>query len=475
MQDKTAFQVPLAQRQLFLDDYGIAKIENLRRTLHQPDKKGAVIKPDRPWETTLQTRCAPAWDPIKKVYKLWMITSGNFPELGNGGTTYAESQDGVHWTKPALRQITIHNSAENNFVNLGADLRLRTNMMENVVYDPLDKDPSRRFKGLANCLDREPVVSADGIHWKLLNVPKIPSNDESNLSYDPKTRTFIATLKYHGHLGRSVNLSTSKDFEHWTEPELIFHADELDQTLGRENIAARLADPTLQRPFSVDPAKYQVDVYNMGVSRYEGLYVGFPAMYHATGPTRDGSNTDGFHLVQLVCSRDLKTWDRLGERKAFIGPSQVASAAYDLTQILPPSSPVVRGDELWFYYTGLKYRDPPEGTKDKDGGAICLAVLRRDGFVSLDAGAQPGVLLTQSFAVPGAKLFVNADAPQGEIRAEVLDPAGNVAAASASLTGDLPRGVVQWRQGNLANLKGQHVSLRFTLRNARFYSYGWEA
>ncbi len=38
-----AFQVPAGQRQLFLDDVGIAKIENLARTMHQPSKKGTSI------------------------------------------------------------------------------------------------------------------------------------------------------------------------------------------------------------------------------------------------------------------------------------------------------------------------------------------------------------------------------------------------------------------------------------------------
>ena len=126
---------------------------------------------------------------------------------------------------------------------------------------------------------------------------------------------------------------------------------------------ARLADPTFSHP-PIDPARCIVDVYNLGVFRYEGLYIGFPAMFHRTGRT-------GFHLVQLVCSRDLKTWKRLGDRKTFIGPSRLGSGAYDLTQIIGPSRAVERGDELWFYYTALKYRSVPKDP-DPDTGAICL-------------------------------------------------------------------------------------------------------
>jgi len=42
------------------------------------------------------------------------------------------------------------------------------------------------------------------------------------------------------------------------------------------------------------------------------------------------------------------------------------------------------------------------------------------------------------------------------------------------LKGDLLRGEVQWQQGDMASLKGQTVSLRFTLRNASFYSFWLE-
>ena len=461
MQDKAVLRVPLGQRQLFIDDHGIATIERLKRTLHQPAKKGAVIRPDRSWETVLQTRCAPAWDPEVKRFKLWVVASTTIPDVGE--MTYAESEDGIHWTKPNLCQKEIQGTLENNIVTVDPKLEWPANAIENVVFDPDDVDPSRRFKGFANATNREPIVSPDGIHWKRLNVPALPSHDESNLSYDRLTGTFIATLKTEGPYGRAHAIWTSRDFENWTDLNVVFHADEEDQKLGRQNMEARLADPTLHRPSSIDPARCTVDVYNIGVSRYEGLYLGFPAMFHRT-------DSMGFHLVQLACSRDLKTWKRLGDRKTFIGPSTVASGAYDLTQILPPTGPVVRGEELWFYYTGIKYRgEPPKGAKNI--GAVCLAVLRRDGFISLDAGQKEGTLLTEPFTVAAGKLFVNVDAPKGELRAEALAGPGNVLAVSAPVKGDRPRAELTWQKGDIGDLLGKVVSLRVTVRNARFYSY----
>jgi len=472
--NEKAFRVPPGERQLFLDDVGISKVDNLKRTMHQPVKKGAVIRPDRPWETTLQTRCVPAWDEKEKVFKLWMITSTNVP--GVGGMTYATSKDGVRWTKPVLEQWEFQGSRENNFVALDPKMQWPENAIENAVYDPDDPDPARRYKGLLGAFDRRPMVSPDGIHWKLLDVPPIPSQDESNLSYDQHEHRFILTVKHGGPYGRSVRLSTSKDFEHWTEPVLVFHADELDQKLGREHIKARRADPKLQmqRPlwdirdtYKGRTAEPKVDVYNMGLFRYEGLYIGMPSMFHSND---NRWNKDGFHLIQLLCTRDLKTFKRLGNRKTFIGPSPVGQDAYDLTQLLGPSAPVIRGDELWFYYTGIKYRARPKNA-EQNAGAICLAVLRRDGFISLDATDIEGIVQTRPFSLPGGKLHVNADALKGQLRVAVLNGDGNVVAKSEPLTGNLLREQVKWAQGDMAALESQTVSLRFTLTNGSLYSY----
>ncbi len=467
LSDETVFRTHSGQRQLFLDDYGIAQFENLERTMHQPTKKGAVIRPDLPWEDHIQARSKPVWDPAVKRFKLWLLLQGT--TSGVSESAYAESEDGIHWTKPILRQKGIQGSLENNIITVDPILEWPANAIMNVVSDPDDPDPSRRFKGLLGIVGRKPIVSPDGIHWKRLDVPALPSSDESNLSYDRQAGIFIATLKWGGPYGRSQSIWVSKDFEAWTCLEAMIHADELDQKLGAENMRARLADPTLHHPPTIDPANCRVDVYNFGVFRYEGLYIGLPAMFHRNRSDKIEGDI-GFHLVQLASSRDLKNWKRLGDRKTFIGPSTVASGAYDLTQILPPSGPVVRGDELWFYYLGEKYRGPPP-EDDRHTGAVCLAVLRRDGFISMNADKKEGTLLTKPFTVSGKKLFVNVDAAGGELRAEVLGKDGAVLAISAPVKGDQPRGKVQWRKGNMADFKGEEVSIRFTLRNAAFYSY----
>jgi hypothetical protein len=445
--------IPAGQRQLFLDDHAIDKIENLTRTLHQPEKRGAVIRASNATQT-IQTRAAPVWDAEARVYKLWVLSTDQ---------PLRRSEDGLHWTA-------------------GPNPNLR---IDHAVYDLLDPDPARRFK--AALLNEGFAVSPDGVQWTKQDVPAIPSSDEGNLSYDPKEGLFIHSVKRGGPFGRAVAMATSRDFKTWNDYGVVFHADKRDQELGIENIQARAADPTLQQTLYNAPHAHNVDVYNMGVFHYEGIYVGLPAMFHATGPVPNYPNTDGFHLIQLACSRDLKSWVRLGDRKTFIGPSRLDSGAYDLTQILPPSAPVWKDDELWFYYTGLKYRANftylgtyPDGKtvvmpgRDRDVGAVCLAVLRRDGFISLDAGEEPGTLLTKPFVLAGSSLHVNADAASGEVDVTVLDVSNQVVAISEPVTGDWPRAVLRWRSGNLDGVMGTTVRLRLSLRNARLYSFWFE-
>ena len=461
-----------SQRQLFLDDYIVERIDGLKRTMHQPAKRGAVIKPDQEWEVSLQTRCAPAWDEQRKVFKLWMITSTNVPGLA--GTSYAESKDGIHWIKPVLRQRTINGSRENNFIAVVDGDEWPANGIENVVYDPDDPDRDRRFKGFYGVSNRRPMVSPDGIHWKLLNAKVLPSSDESNLSYDRKHKTFIATLKRGGPFGRSHGIWTSQDFVNWKDSGVLFHADQADQRLAAKNIAARLANRALQQPVENNPADYNADIYNLGIFCYEGIYIGMPAVYHATG--KSGNNTDGFHLIQLACSRDLRTWKRLGARQPFIGPSPAKPGNFDRTQLLPPSAPVDRGDELWFYYTGIKYRASPEDA-DAKMGAVHLAVLRRDGFVSLDAGENRGQLVTKPFICSGDQLLLNVVVRDGgHVKVEVLDAnhkplPGLRLKDCVPLKADGVNQVVSWNSdADLRQPADKPVLLRIELKDADLYA-----
>ena len=465
------FEVQPGQRQLFIDDLGVAKIENLERNIHQPAKKGTVLRPIAPDSTSLQTRTAPVWDPQEKIFKFWVSGSKD---------PYRTSPDGLHWKSGSDPESHSHPSM--------------------AVRDPKDPDPTRRYK--AALLNSGFAVSPDGIHWTKLDLPAISSSDEGNFSYNPKEGLFIHTVKRGGPYGRSVAAATSTDFQNWTDHGLIFHADELDQEMGVERIEARRKNPYLKQTEYNNPAHYSVQIYNMGVFQYEGVFIGLPSMYHHTGkvpPSWPGfeklnlspyiqecvdkyGDYTGFYTVQLISSRDMKNWNRLGDRQPFLAPSMLGSGAYDLQTIIGPSEPVDRGDELWFYYTGIKayaFISAGEipGYDDYVGnkGAVNLAVLRKDGFISLDADHEEGTVLTKPFELAGKKLLVNfAGRKHSHLRAEILDASDKVLANSAPLTGNHMSGKIEWVEGDPAVLAGQQVKLRFSLVNGSFYSYWFE-
>ncbi|MEM7131044.1 MAG: hypothetical protein AAF702_32280 [Chloroflexota bacterium] len=483
-------RLPKAERQLFLDDVDIAQLENLRRTMHQPNKKGAVIRRNPVTQRATgaaygavyrpQTRSAPAWDPETNVWKFWTIGDKQHDEAGF--SEIHESRDGVNWSQPHVGQLSLQGSRENNavYVSMGEN---RTSEIPCVVYDGNDPDPSRRFKGiLFTLLPKHAIAfatSPDGIAWKLLDVPFVESGDEPNFSFDAAHQLFIATVKVRGPYGRSHALLTSKDFAQWTEPELVFHADEEDQQLAREVIINRLANPALQQPVVNHPEEYGVDVYNFAISRYESRYIGFASMFHHVGRTWEGRNHDGFHHVQLASSRDMRNWDRLGERRPFIDSSPLGAGAYDTLQILGPSSPVIRDDELWFYYTGIKFRWPPENP-DPDCAAICLATLRRDGFISLDADEDGGSVTTEAFHWEGEQLYLNVDASKGEVFCELIDATGQPVPGfgrgeCVPISDDNVRLAVNWQGHNgMPSSSGGPIQLRVLLHNAQLYSYWFE-
>ena len=139
---------------------------------------------------------------------------------------------------------------------------------------------------------------------------------------------------------------------------------------------------------------------------------------------------------------------------------------------------MVREDELWFYYTGIQHyafvasgNQPGFDDYRADKGAVCLAVLRRDGFVSLDAGDTAGRVVTAPFVAAGDTLSLNVRAIGGEARVTVRDRNGATMLTSLPLTGDQPRGSVSWVTGSWQDLAGQTVSLEISLQRAELYSW----
>jgi hypothetical protein len=142
----------------------------------------------------------------------------------------------------------------------------------------------------------------------------------------------------------------------------------------------------------------------------------------------------------------------------------------------------VRGDKIWFYYIGFQGNTEKPTIKGHtngyyDRGATGVAFLRRDGFASMDAGDSEGTLMTRPVRFTGSRLFVNAVAKGGELRAEILDEAGQplepfTLKNSHTMRADSTLEEITWNGGgDLAALRDRPVRLRFALRNGSLYSF----
>ena len=460
--------------QLFIDDLIVDETHALTSTLHQPAKYAGnpIMTPLYPWEGRL-TLYGTVWrNEETGTFRMWYQGYGGMgiPRMGDDISDspwkgfdgrnllytigYATSNDGVFWERPNLGLVEYEGSRDNNLVLLDA-------AYANIIEDPRDPDPDRLYKslffeardpaGTPNMGDGVSVAfSPDGLRWtKYHGNPVITRSSDSHtlLGWDDlhgKYVSFARPSVHEGNMTRRIGRSTSDDFTNWTVPEDVLVPDDDDP-------------PGLE-------------FYGMPVFKYHDLYIGQLLAYH-TPPEEPQIRFMGTIDVQLAVSRDGIEWRRAGGRKPFIpnGPP----GSLDAGEIYMARGPVVVDDELWFYYSVCAVEHGITGRS----GPICLAKLRLDGFVSMDADHEMGTLITKPFLVDGDRLSINAAARSGSVAVAVLDEhgiqhEGFSRADCAVFDGDAVGHRVTWRtKTSLDELRGHSVRLKFYLRNAELYSF----
>jgi hypothetical protein len=109
---------------------------------------------------------------------------------------------------------------------------------------------------------------------------------------------------------------------------------------------------------------------------------------------------------------------------------------------------------------------------------VGLAKLRRDGFVSLNAGPQPGQVVTRPLTCKGRTLYVNAEVLAGGwVKAAVLSAKSQPVDGfgledSSAVARDTTAGRIAWRNADRLPPPGADaVRLLFQLTNAKLYSF----
>jgi len=434
-------------RQLFVDDFLIERT-TLKRTYHTTEYHPAspVLRPDKPWEqeagpTAMVFSDGVWYDPQDSLFKMWYM----------GGycvsTCYATSRDGIHWDKPAL------------------DVRPGTNVVHTsgrdsgtVWLDLEEKDPQRRYKMFL--YDHAGGISiwfsADGIHWNDA-ARSGPTGDRTTIFYNPFRKVWVFSLREYfappGGVGRCRR--------YWEHPDVLegakWQAGEPALWVGADAADSRRAD-----------LDTQPELYNLDAAAYESIIVGLFNIWRGQPKDRAKPNE-----VCVGFSRDGFHWYR-PDRRAFIPVSEnYGDWNWGNVQSAGGCCLVV-GDQLYFYVSGRA------GVRGSTTSGVCstgLAVLRRDGFASMDAGESGGTLTTRPVRFGGKHLFVNADADAGELRVEVLDEHGRVIPAFSRadcipVREDKTLQAVQWKGArDLSALAGKPVKFRFDLKNSSLYAF----
>ena len=461
-------------RQLFVDDFLIEET-TLKRTFHSAEyhAENPVVKPDKPWETKGRSNVAfpyggGVWhDPADNLFKIWYAV-GNRAWITHW-FGYATSKDGVHWDKPALKEIK---GRRKELDGTNVVLNIGHHDSSTFWLDHAAKAPKARFKyfttekrGGWQLVYR---ASADGIHWSKPLVSKPIWGDRTTVFYNPFRKVWCLSQRIHGNVGRARAYMEDPDPRKLVEK--ISHNRGL--SAGGESVFWTNAD-------DLDPrnpiGKYKgikPQLYNLDATPYESLMLGFHSIW--TGPDNSSVAREGLQKrcdVLLGFSRDGFHWDR-PNRKRFIAASW-KDGSWNFGNIQSAGGGcLVVGDKLYFYVSARA----KDATGGHGKGSTGLAVLRRDGFASMDAGGKGGTLTTRPLTFKGKHLFVNTNCPKGELKAEVLDKDGTPIEPFAlknckPISCDKTLAAVTWQKSDLSKVSGKPVRFRFHIKNGSLYSF----
>lgn len=455
-----------AKKQLFVDDYVVGRLENAFRVLNQPVKHPAnpVLELEPRQEVggpePVIVSGSVLHDADAGLFKMWYEAAPY--DWSHNLVCYAESENGLKWRLPKIGSAAHMPRAANVVFDPGGG-----EVAPGVFRDPR-AGPQDRYKMVYSNRNHGvgTAVSADGLRWR--PVPDVTaaalSDSPNSAIWDPAldryalhSRAFERIEFSDGITQRSrvVLRSESKDFRAWEKMGVVMQPD--DQ------------DPPWNRQF-----------YNMEWMPYGDVYFGFLAVYHIL-PGMEPKITPGLPWldtvdIQLTFSRDGRRWTRAGGRQAFL-PVGRSRDAFDRSMIYMMQHPVVVGDEIWIYYVGFSGLHWATRRREEQGGAVGLAKLRLDGFVSVDAGK--GVVATRPLLMRGDRLVVNAQV-LGSMIVEVLDAQGQplpgyTRAEADPITGDSVRHAVTWKgKSDVSALKGRTIALGFHLDTTKLYSFTFE-
>jgi hypothetical protein len=416
--------------------------------------------PELPWEHCSIEVHSVLYDRETEKLRMWYSSMSKDAGIYQA---YAESDDGIEWHRPRLDFIR-YKGKKTNLLKVDRCLN-------KVIYDPRDKDPERRYKGIEEGKAMVFTVwfSPDGLRWKPSKKNPVLTgvgDCHGGLGWDPLKRKYVAYPRVHvlqsmetWRTYRCYGYATSDNFEDW-KIEYLF------------NIRDR-HDPINDYPYYVRPV--QIEDYYLAIVPYLHLDTGHNDLFQ-TDPEGIEQTVD----AQLAITYDGYSWDRLGRREVYFehGPFE----SWDDSEIWP-APPIEVDDTLRIYYSGDNYlhlySEIPKAGRKIDGRkmrrCIGLATLRKDGYMVAQPCEKSGSITTRPFETPKKKISVNADAAGGYLSASLLDEKGKIVKGfegknCVRLKEDGVHLPLLWKEKNIASLAGKRVRLKLKLHQAKLYA-----
>jgi len=471
------------RRELFVDDYLIERMEGCDLLLHHPVKREIVMRFDKPWEGNGCGYSTTVFHDGDKYRMYYLARHFDWPSGEKQAhppfIAYAESEDGIRWTRPGLGLTEFEGSKENNILPESVWPFLDTNP---------DCKPDAKYKAISceqagdwNSGEIQFWKSPDGVHWSRMSEDPLKVGgrlDSHNIAYYDSLRgeyrLFFRSFTQDRY--RDIKTATSKDFLDWTKGAFLKYSDDRQTHLYTNAIKAY---PRAPHFFIGFPMRYVAS--NMGVAFRENPWKN----YHDFWPNRD-ARKDRYEANKrvgtartdtlLITSRDGMNFVRRQEAFLRPGPQNWTYAdnccAWHLVETASdiPGAP----NELSLYAS--------EGFWTGKDSLLRRYTLRLDGFVSVHAGGDECEMVTRPLVFGGKALEINyATSAAGWIRIEILDVEGRPIPGFTlrefhKVVGDHVDRVVSWNGGvDLSKLTGTPVRLRFVMQDADLYAMRFRA
>lgn len=449
-------------RELFVDQYLIEKLNNITQELHTPVNEGTVLKFDNPWEGNFSGYSTIIKDGTQ--YKLYYRGIREAGKDGNSNevTCYAESPDGINWTKPSLGIYSIDGTTDNNVIL--ANAAPATHNFSPFLDSNPDAKASERFKALGG-VEKTGLfafVSADGIHWRKIRdsaVFKTGVFDSQNVAFwSESEQQYVCYFRTWSDGGftqykgfRSVSRTTSKDFIHWTAPVKMTFGD-----TPPEHLYTNQTSPYFRAPH----------IYLSICARF------MPKRQVLTEEQAKALNVNPNYFKDcsdavFMSTRGGAVYDRTF-MQSFIRPeigleNWVSRSNYPVLNVVQTSPTEIS------VYVNESYAQPTAHIKRYS--------LRLDGFASLQAGFKEGDIITRPFVFKGKELEINyATSAAGFVRVEMLDAKGKSIPGYTfndcmEIIGNEIKRIVSWNgKEDVSALEGKQVRLKIYMKDADLYA-----